>query len=156
MTAREKFIARLKELGLYDEWLGCDHVGTVIGDGSVIVLIHVDSDDSDGYTEIHYPSFEKIRKDSVAKDRIKKEFYGYCDDDTFIAALAYWLDIDGEKFKCPLFPVDLYWAGVDCEFSFDFKDDPDDAFSLSIVEMVRYIAEKTGKEVNGIINGIKI
>ena len=124
MTAREKFIARLKELGLYGVWPTEDHVGKVMEDGSIVVLIHVETDPHDTYTEIHYPPFEEVWKNEVSKRRLKQEFY-YSDDDHFVAELAYWLDIHNNGAKCPLSPVDLYWAGIDEVSAFDYEDDPE-------------------------------
>lgn len=153
MTAREKFIARLKELGLYDEWIGVsDHVGKVMDDGSIVVMIHVDSDPGDSYTEIHYPPFEEVWKDKESRDRIKQEFY-CSDDDHLVAELAYWLDIHKNGAQCPLFPVDLYCAGIDPVEHFDYEDDSDDDAKL-IVEMVLYLGKKTDREFHGNINGI--
>ena len=122
MTAREKFIARLKELGLDGVWPTEDHVGKVMDDGSIVVLIHVETDPADTYTEIHYPPFEEVWKSEVSKRRLKEEFY-CSDDDHFVAELAYWLDIHMNGAKCPLFPVDLYWAGIDEVSAFDYEDD---------------------------------
>lgn len=127
MTAREKFIARLKELGLDGVWPTEDHVGKVMEDGSIVVLIHVETDPHDTYTEIHYPPFEEVWKNEVSKRRLKQEFY-YSDDDHFVAELAYWLDIHNNGAKCPLFPVDLYWAGIDEVSAFDYEDDPEEFF----------------------------
>ena len=144
MTAREKFIARLKELGIYEQWLREDHVGAVLPDGSVVVLIHVETDPQDTYTEIHYPPYEEIRKKPEDVQKLKNEFYGN-GDDAFVGRLAYWLDFPDEKIDCPLFPVDLYWSQVDDDHWFDYKDDdsPADIAKACIQE----IADKFGLNV---------
>lgn len=121
MTAREKFEARLKELGLESEYAKDGHVGKVMDDGSIVVLVHIENEPGDGYTEFRYRPYEELWKDPQFREKIKNEFYE-SDDDHFVAELAYWLDIHKNGAKCPLFPVDLYWAGIECEY-FDYEDD---------------------------------
>lgn len=121
MTAREKFEARLKELGLESEYAMDGHVGKVMDDGSIVVLVHIENEPGDGYTEFRYEPYEELWKDPQFREKIKNEFYDSTDDH-FVAELAYWLDIHKNGAKCPLFPVDLYWAGIDCEY-FDYEDD---------------------------------
>lgn len=65
------------------------------------------------------------RAKCLSKRRLKEEFY-HSDDDHFVAELAYWLDIHMNGAKCPLFPVDLYWAGIDEVSAFDYQDDPEE------------------------------
>lgn len=123
MTAQEKFEARLKELGIYNQYGQDDHVGTFLPDGSIVVLVHIQSDPTDGYSEFHYPPFEEMWKNPRWREACKHNFYD-SDDDHFVAELAYWLDIHKNGAKCPLFPVDAYWAGdMEGEW-FDFEDDP--------------------------------
>lgn len=121
MTAREKFYARLKELGLDSQYGGDDHVGTVLPDGRVVVLVHIQSDPTDDYSEFIYPPFEELWKDEEFRKKCKENFYE-SDDDHFVAELAYWLDIHKGGCKCPLYPVDLYWTGVECNW-FNYGDD---------------------------------
>ena len=125
MTAREKFYARLEELGLEKEF-GIDmHVGTVLPDGRVIVLVHYEDDDGDPYTEFEYPPYEELWKNEKFREACKKEFYANCDgNDEFIAKLAQWLDLHRSTDKCPLFPVDLYWlpGGFETKW-FNYSDD---------------------------------
>lgn len=108
MTAQEKFEARLKELGLESEYAKDGHVGKVMDDGSIVVLVHIENEPGDGYTEFRYKPYEELWKDPQFREKIKNEFYE-SDDDHFVAELAYWLDIHKNGSKCPLFPVDLYW-----------------------------------------------
>lgn len=124
MTAREKFEARVRELGLEEQYADDGHVGAVLPDGSVVVLVHIEYERDDPYTELHYPSFEELWKDEAFRAACKDEYYnGDCDDE-FIANLARWLDIHKPWTKCPLFPVDLYWLQGGFETSwFNYEDD---------------------------------
>ena len=122
MTAQEKFEARLKELGLWKDYGVDDHVGTVLPDGRIIVLVHIQSDPDDKYTEYRYPPFEELWKNPEFRERCKQNFYE-SDDDHFVAELAYWLDIHKKGTKCPLAPVDLYWAEAPEAMWFDYGDD---------------------------------
>ena len=122
MTAREKFEARLKELGLDSQYGPDDHVGCFLEDGSIVVLVHVQSDPTDGYSEFHYPPFEEMWKDARFREECKQNFYD-SDDDHFVAELAYWLDIHKNGAKCPLTPVDAYWAGAPETEWFNYEDD---------------------------------
>lgn len=133
MTAREKFIARLKELGIYEQWLKEDHVGKVLDDGTIVVMIHVDTDPTDTYTEIRYPSYENVRKNPKSCRKLKEEFYGQGEPE-FVAKLAYWLDLPDGKSECPLFPVDLYWAQVEGADWFNYEDDEDEEEYQAFVE----------------------
>lgn len=122
MTAQEKFEARLKELGLWKDYGMDDHVGTVLPDGRVVVLVHIQSDPTDSYTEFDYQSFEDLWKDAKFREKCKEHWYKESDDYEFIGKLAYWLDIHDKYAECPLFPVDLYWMGTESKW-FDFEDD---------------------------------
>lgn len=125
MTAREKFEARLKELGLEVEYATDDHVGTVLPDGTVVVMVHIEGEKDDPYTEIHYPPYEELWKDENFRNACKEEYYTNCDGDyEFIAKLAQWLDLHKDWTKCPLWPVDLYWLPSRFETSWqNFQDD---------------------------------
>lgn len=133
MTAQEKFEARLKELGLEVEYAIDNHVGKVMDDGSIVVLVHIEDEPGDGYSEFRYKPYEELWKDPQFREKIKKEFYVNSDDDEFIRKLACWLDIHTHWFECPLFPVDLYWAGIDCEY-FDYEDDPEPQTAEEIIK----------------------
>lgn len=154
MTAREKFIKRLEEEGLYEKWKACgDFAGKVCEDGTPVLFVHYEWDADDGYNEIHYPSLAELRDIESFREYCEDTFYEN-DDDKFVADLARWLHYQDDK--CPLYTEDLYFSGEPYKTKcITFEDDPDDDANL-IVEMVRYLGEKTGKEVNGIINGIKI
>lgn len=126
MTAREKFFARLKELGLEEQYneVG-DMVGKVLDDGRVVVLVHYEWERDDPYTEFIYPSYEELWKNEKFRKACKEEYYANCcGNDEFIAQLACWLDLHRPFDKCPLFPVDLYW--LPCGFEtkwFNYEDD---------------------------------
>lgn len=157
MTAREKFIKRLEEEGLYTEWLATgERAGKFLDDGTILIFVHYEWEPTDTYDEFHFPSFEDMRSHASFQKECEDCFFD--GDDKFVANLARWMahgEINGVK--CPLAPCDAYFPGAGLEIeTTQFEDDEVDVFSESIVEMVRYIAEKTGKEVNGIINGIKI
>lgn len=131
MTAREKFEARLKELGLDGEYGRDDHVGKFLEDGSIVVLVHIQSDPSDGYSEFHYPPFEEMWKNPRWREGCKHNFYD-SDDDHFVAELAYWLDIHKNGAVCPLAPVDAYWVGdFDSEW-FNYEDDEMKKYEVTI------------------------
>ena len=129
MTAREKFEARLKELGLEEQYNSVgDMVGKVLDDGRVVVLVHYECDLDDPYTELIYPPYEELWKDQNFRRTCKREFYINCDgNDEFIANLAKWLDIHEVWTKCPLLPCDLYWLPGGFEISSQNYQDDDTA-----------------------------
>lgn len=146
MTAREKFEARLKELGLYDEWKTCgDKVGKVMEDGSIVILIHYEGTEGDPYNEIHYPSFEELWENESFKKECMSDFFEH-DDDKFVASLARWLEYGpGCGYECPLFPVDVYFPanGLETE-SIEFKDDPITPDPERLTNIIRELAEMCG------------
>lgn len=148
MTAREKFEARLKELGLYDEWMSCgDKVGKVMEDGSIVILIHYEGTEGDPYNEIHYPSFEELWKNENFRNECKEDFYCH-EDDHFVAKLAYWLDIHKNGAECPLFPVDVYFTASGLETAIiEFKDDPITPDPERLTNIIRELAEMCGIEL---------
>jgi len=124
MTAREKFEARVKELGLQEQYAIDSHVGAVLPDSTVVVLVHIEGERDDPYTEIRYPSYEELWKNEEFRKALKAEYYESSPDDEFVANLARWLDIHKDWNKCPLFPVDLYWLPGGFESSwFNYEDD---------------------------------
>ena len=126
MTAQEKFEARLRELGLEEQYnMVGDMVGKVLDDGRVVVLVHHEWERGDPYTELIYPSYEELWKDEKFRKACKEEYYVNCDgNDEFIVKLALWLDIHRDWTKCPLLPCDLYWLQSGFEKSWrNFEDD---------------------------------
>lgn len=125
MTAKQKFEARLQELGLMEEWKKqgeCGKVAVEREDG-IILLIH--EDDEDKFTEEHFPTFSELRKNPKFVEECKEEWYTDWDDDRFVRNLACWLD--GYSDKCPLFPVDVYFPGNQMMTEWkDFEDDEDE------------------------------
>lgn len=125
MTAKEKFEARLKGLGLYEEWVKqgeCGKVAVEREDG-IILLVH--ENDEDKFTEEHFPTFSELRKNPKFVKECKEEWYANYDDDKFVRNLACWLD--GYSDECPLFPVDVYFPGNEMMTEWkDFDDDDED------------------------------
>ena len=125
MTAKQKFEARLKELGLYEEWKKqgeCGKVAVEREDG-IILLVH--ENDEDKFTEEHFPTFSELRKNPKFVEECKEEWYTDWDDDRFVRNLACWLD--GYSDECPLFPVDVYFPGNQMMTEWkDFEDDEDE------------------------------
>ena len=151
MKARDKFIKRLEEEGLYEEWdMSRDFAGKVSDSGEIILFSHYDWDNEDKYLEEHYPPFDELRKNEKFRENCRNEFFDN-DDDTFVANLARWLH--GDTKECPLYCADLHFAasGLEKEVII-FEDDDSDA--ELIAEMVKYLGEKTGREFHGVINGI--
>lgn len=138
MTAQEKFEARVAELGLEADYEIDGHIGAVLPDGSIVVLVHLEYEKDDPFTELHYPSYEELWKNPEFRDACKKEFYPNCSgNDEFIAKLACWLDLHRDYDKCPLFPVDLYWLPSGFESSwFNYEDD------LSAEEIIKNLVAK--------------
>ena len=159
MTAREKFIKRLEEEGLYEEWLATgDRAAKFKDDGTILVFVHYEWEPTDTYDEIHFPSFEDMRKHESFRKECESCFYD-SDDDKFVAELARWLamgEING--IKCPLYPADAYFpgSGLELEDTVQFKDDNESDATKIIVQMLRYMSEKTGVEIKGNINGIEL
>ena len=125
MTAKQKFEARLKELGLYEEWIKkgeCGKVAVEREDG-IILLVHENNEDK--FTEEHFPTFSELRKNPKFVEKCKEEWYTDWDDDRFVRNLACWLD--GYSDECPLFPVDVYFPGNEMMTEGkDFEDDEDE------------------------------
>lgn len=123
MTAKQKFEARLQELGLMEEWKKQGEYGkvAVAREDEIVILIHEGDDDK--FSEERFPTFNELKKNPKFVKECKNEWFGETDDDKFEAELARWLD--GYSDKCPLFPVDVYFPGNEmmtgCK---DFEDDP--------------------------------
>ena len=137
MTAKEKFYARLKELGIESQYGLDDHVGAFLPDGSIVVLVHVEGNKNDPYSEFHYPPYEELWKDENFRRECKLNFYD-SDDDHLVAELAYWLDIHKNGAECPLYPVDVYWTGISPDKWFDYEDD---LRAEEIINAMRGLAE---------------
>ena len=143
MTAKEKFEARLQELGLMEEWKKqgeCGKVAVEREDG-IILLVH--ENDEDKFTEEHFPTFNELRKNPKFVEKCKEEWYTDWDDDGFVRNLACWLD--GYSDECPLFPVDVYFPGN--QMMTEWKDFEDDEDEDEEEEYQRQIAENAD-EIN--------
>lgn len=121
LTAEEKFDARLKELGIYEDWCqqGCvGRVGVETSEG-IKILVHEDEDDR--FTEFTYPPMSEMEKDDQFRIKVLREFYpAMCDDSDFRDKLVRW--VMNPNNVCPLFPVDVYFPWDKAEWQ-DFEDD---------------------------------
>lgn len=154
MTAREKFEARLQEVGLYHDWgIGVERPAKVLDDGTIIVFAyHLDDD---RYTEDIFPSFEDLRQNEIFRKECWEEFC-FHEDDKFVADLALWLS--GKEKKCPLFPTDVYYPASGLELnSTEFTDDKEEPIDLEIeeAEYQAGIDENRGK-LDLIINQVEV
>ena len=156
MTAKEKFEARLKGLGLYEEWVKQGEGGKVAveREDGIILLVH--ENDEDKFTEEHFPTFSELRKNPKFVKECKEEWYANCDDDKFVCNLACWLD--GYSDECPLFPVDVYFPGNEMMTEWkDFDDDEDEDDNEHMDEDITELNEKSGSVVNdGFISGVSV
>ena len=123
MDRQEKFIARLKEEGLYERWCSTgDRAAKFNEDGSIVLFIHFKWDPEDGYHEIHYPPFKELRKHESFRKECISVFYD--NDDEFVGKLARWLEDFTDE--CPLLPENAYFPGNGLETKvIEFKDDLD-------------------------------
>ena len=154
MTAKEKFEARLNFLGLADEWssIGCfGRVATIAPNKEIVLLVH--ENEKDKYTEIHYPSFDELRKNDKFVRRLADEHLDEPlrvvvdtpeeDEWAFKLNLAKWLRY-GEG-ECPLNPVDVYFAADGMEKSCkDFEDDPESETLPDIYKGFKITVERKG------------
>lgn len=118
MKAYEKFEARLRELGLYNEWLeqgAIGRVGIELKD-KIIILVH--EDNKDAYTEFIYEPMRELEKHHEFRRKALNEFRTICDEGFLRRLVDWYLD---PKCECPLYPVDVYFLG---SASFlNFEDD---------------------------------
>lgn len=106
MTAKEKFEARLKELGLWERWCEnqeCGRIGAATEEGT-IVLVHEYEDDE--YTEFTFPHLRELQESKEFREKALAE-YVEAGDEKFIRELVWWY-LYPNKNKCPLYPEDLY------------------------------------------------
>lgn len=123
MTAKEKFEARLEQLGLLDEWNSvgsCGRVAKFDDEFNIILLVH--EGNGDQYSEIWYLPFDELRD----KDN---EFVKRCwdlvretEDGDFARDLALWLMKKTNK-DCPLHPTDAYFLADENEYYHTFEND---------------------------------
>lgn len=121
LTAREKFDARLKELGIYDDWCEQGCVGRVGAstDKGISILVHEDEDDR--YTEFTYPAISEMQEHDSFRIKALSEFHVNFDfDEEFARKLIRW--VANPKNECPLNPVDVYFLWSDYTWQ-DFEDD---------------------------------
>lgn len=120
-TAEEKFNARLKELGIYDDWCQQGLVGRVGVETSEGIKILVHEDEDDRFTEFTYPPMREMEKSDQFRIKALGEFYpAMSDDKEFMSNLVRW--VANPANKNPLFPVDVYFLWSDYTWQ-DFVDD---------------------------------
>lgn len=126
MTAREKFEARLHELGLYNDWLEQGGLGRVgiesERDGEEVIIILVHESEDDKYTEFTYPPIWELEQSETFRKKALSEFVD-AGDETFVRNLIRWYI--KPSCKCPLFPVDVYFLWDDYDW-FNFEDDAEE------------------------------
>lgn len=108
-TAYDKFVARLEELGLWEEWCQqgrCGRIAKTTQEGIIILCNEGECDKV--YTESFFPPMSKMQEDD---DFRLNALYEFCDHDDsgFIYNLCLWVARPNEN-KCPLFPVDVYFC----------------------------------------------
>ena len=149
MTAREKFNARLKELGLYEEWKASgDKAGKFLEDGTIVIMVHYDWDPEATYDELHFPSYDEMWKNEAFKKECASSFFEH-DDDEFVAGLARWLEYGpGCHYECPLYAVDAYFPGSGLETDcVKFEDDPEiELYGREWQEVVGPFKPQDGKD----------
>lgn len=147
MTAREKFIARLKELGLYEEWdASGDMAAKFMDDKSIVIMVHYEWESDDPYHELHFPRFDELRDNEQFVKECRSNFFEH-NDDKFVADLARWLEYGPCcRYECPLFPADAYFPanGLETEV-IEFKDDDE---NVTAREAIQAIADKFGLSVS--------
>lgn len=126
MTAREKFEARLEQLGLLDEWNSvgsCGRVAKFDDEFNINLLIHEGKGDQ--YTEIWYLPFDELREKD--KDFVERcwDLVRETEDGEFARDLSLWLMKKTNK-DCPLHPTDAYFLAEENEYYHTFEDDADD------------------------------
>ena len=121
LSAEEKFDARLKELGIYEDWCQQGCVGRVGVETSEGVKIFVHEDEDDRFTEFTYPPMREMEKSDQFRIKALEEFYpAMSDDKEFMSKLVRW--VANPANVCPLFPVDVYFLWSDYTWQ-DFVDD---------------------------------
>lgn len=117
MTAKEKFEARVEELGLMEEWATApaEWIG-VETEKEIIVFVHFDDTDH-FYSEYHYPRFDQMTREQV--DALTANFANDDEKPKFLVDLAKWCAGNG---SCPLFPCDVY-PNIDPIEEIEFEDD---------------------------------
>jgi predicted RNA-binding Zn-ribbon protein involved in translation (DUF1610 family) len=122
MKAYEKFEKRLQELGLLDEWRNVGERGRVATETEDNIFVLVHEADDDAYSEFTFPPMRVMAEHDYFRDRALAEFVD-AGDEKFIRELVWWWI--NPKFKCPLFPVDVYHLWHECS-CMDFEDDEED------------------------------
>lgn len=109
MKAYEKFEARLRELGLYDEWCqqgSCGKIAKETEDGIIILCNEGECDKV--FSETHFPPISEMEQDDAFR---LNALYEFCDsaDSDFVYKLCRWVSRPTAH-ECPLYPVDVYFC----------------------------------------------
>lgn len=113
-TAEDKFLSRLMQFGLLDEWRAMGEQGRIAVETEQGIIIFVHEDCRDRYTEFHYPPMAVMQADDGFRLRVLAEFYGEVDNKD---SLVYWV-ISPDLEPCPIAPVNVYflWNGTGKDF----------------------------------------
>lgn len=121
MNAREKFEARLQELGLYDEWCqqgSCGRIAKETEDGIIILCNEGECDKV--FSETYFPPISEMEQDEAFRLNALNVFCDH-DDKDFVYRLCMWVAKPSTN-VCPLYPVDVYFCWENAKTIF-FKDD---------------------------------
>lgn len=151
MTKEQKFEARLTEMGLLNEWNKIGRMGRVAttdANGNIILFVH--EDETDAYSEIHYPPFQVLRQNYKFVKNCILEWKGY--DEEFEKKLDDWLAYGMcSETGCPLDPVDVYFPADGLQTSYeDFEDD--DLFQGTVARLSSFFQEGFKGETVEILN----
>lgn len=123
MKAREKFEKRMFELNIGEATLMANGYGAVRKNGEIIVLVHHYGNPKDGFSEYHYPDYDKMNHKQVAQlvAHFVSESKDLAENDKvdFLSKLALWCSGNGEA---PLAPVNVY-PNIKPSVSIEFTDD---------------------------------
>ena len=127
MKAREKFEKRMFELNIGEATLMANGYGAVRKNGEIIVLVHHYGNPKDGFSEYHYPDYDKMNHEQVAQSvaHFVSESKDLAENDKvdFLSKLALWCSGNGEA---PLAPVNVYpniKPSVSIEFTNEDEED---------------------------------
>lgn len=123
MNAREKFEARLRELGLPYRWQQQGAIGRVGAENESGIFILVHESVNDQYTEFVYPPMKELEKNEDFRQMALDNFWS-SDDLEFVGKLYQWYR--DPSYDCPLHPVDVYFCYKSNLYS-NFEDDEETA-----------------------------
>lgn len=118
MNAREKFEARLRELGLPYRWQQQGTFGKLgaENESGIFILVH---ESFDQYTEFVYPPMKELEKNEDFRQMALDKFWSNGDLE-FVGKLYRWYK--DPSYDCPLHPMDVYFCYKSNSYS-NFEDD---------------------------------